>query len=62
MTGQPTAAPARFPYPEHRTMAKVIADDLPRDINCQTCGDTVTPGEDFSCAYHLCPIGKEPLW
>ena len=29
---KPTAAPARFPYVEHRTMAEVMRDDRDSDL------------------------------
>lgn len=58
MTERPTAAPAHWPYHEHRTLAEVD-----RVIRCQTCGDDVSPRErDFECAYDKCPINREPLW
>ena len=47
---KPTAAPARFPYTEHRDMAQVMADEAleasvthPLDSHCPKCG--AIPGQ-----------------
>lgn len=64
MTERPTPAPPIFPFPDHRTLAQVAADELAKaPITCRTCGDDVHPEEEgFSCAYRACPINREPLW
>lgn len=63
----PSAAAATWPYPGHRTMAAVIADEASFDKLrtsgpprrwCPTCRQDVTFETASACRAALCPKGR----